>query len=279
MRQLTAAGIGGRVLGEIEEVGLDEILASLRTACSAAATITTTTTTTTSNELVVTTTHTLHRPPRTVFPILGLDELMQRHFRDTTRSGGTAPPLAISGRYHELLYLLVATLISPPWEKTVSIVDFDVAFDPLRLLFTAPAQEIGAAAAGGKVRREDLEHVYVWRPERGYEGDVYGEVEKFMLYGNHASREREWWGTVVIGSRSTTTTTSAGKTRSGGYPAHVAVTAGRNGWMRVSRVEVEGFEGKGVEQALRERDSRQAAVEGAGWVGSSAWGEFVFGNK
>ncbi|KAK3987269.1 hypothetical protein QBC44DRAFT_127342 [Cladorrhinum sp. PSN332] len=271
--ELTTAGIGGRVLGEIEEVGLDEVLDCLRLRAAAASpniTDSDNNNNIISNHVLANTTH--HRPR--IFPIPGLDDLMQRHFRDTTRSGGRAPPLAVSGRYQELIYLLIATLTSPPLRKTISVVDFDGRFDAVRLLVTRPVlPEKGSAIE--KPGREDLEHVYVWRPERGYQGDVYDEVERFMLYGNHGSREREWWGTVVIG-----TGPSLGPGRSrGAYPGHVAVIAGRTGWMRVDRVEVQVFCGKGVEQALRERDSRQAAVEAARWVASSAWGEFVFGSK
>lgn len=209
-----------------------------------------------------TTTTSIARPR--MFPIPGLNELVQKHFRDTTRNGGTPQPLGITGRYHELLYLLVATLISPPWEKTISIVDFDGRFDAIRLLVTRPV----GTDTPDKVGREDLEHVYVWRPGKGYEGDVCAEVEKFMMYGDHGSRRREWWGAVVIGAPGNIT----GKSN-----AHVVVTAGRKGWLRVERAQIQGFGGKGVEQALSERESRQAAVAAAGWVGSSLWGDFMFG--
>ncbi|KAK4222163.1 hypothetical protein QBC38DRAFT_375689 [Podospora fimiseda] len=248
MQELTTAGIGRRMLGEIEEVGLDEVLASFR-----------------ANH------HNSHAGIRNpisslgrIYPITGLNELMQTHSVDTTRNNGgkktqQQPPLAICGRYYpELLYRLIATLISPPWEKTISIIDFDGKFEALRLLVAAK-----------QVRKEDLGHVYLWMPGQEEEEDCFGEVERYMLYGDHESREREWWGTVVIGG--------SGNGRR--YPGHVGLTAGRSGWMRVGRVEVPGFGGKGVEHGLREREKRQEVVEKAGWVGSCAWGEFVFGNK
>jgi hypothetical protein len=55
----------------------------------------------------------------------------------------------------------------------------------------------------------------------------------------------------------------------------IAVTAGWRGWLRVDRAEVPGFWGISVEEALAERDKRQAMVEDAGWTASSPWGGFA----
>lgn len=106
-----------------------------------------------------------------------------------------------------------------------------------------------------------------------------------MLYAPHSSREREWWGTVVIGSGSSNTT-SNDPAAIAQIQAQVAVTAGWQGWLRVDRAELTTATGAGAwtfwnksaEEARRKREDRETAVEEAGWVASSAWGTFVFGS-
>ncbi|KAK0744717.1 hypothetical protein B0T21DRAFT_280312 [Apiosordaria backusii] len=226
-----------------------------------------------------------HYGPRT-FPIEALNDLVQRNFRAT----GSAP-LAISGRYYELVYVLIATLIAKPWGKAVVVIDFEGRFDPLRVLAaplagsassTLPDNE-GKVTKKARVNKADLEHVHILQPKKGnweqqpparFVSACLTTMEEYLLYGAHRSRGREWWGTVVIGG---------GFNPIGGLPkavsAQVAVTAGRRGWLRVERADVPGFGELTVEQAVRDREKRQQAVEQMGWVGNSPWGGFSFGTE
>ncbi|KAK3317011.1 hypothetical protein B0H66DRAFT_520197 [Apodospora peruviana] len=276
-----ASSVGARMLSEVEETSLDEILTSLRTNLTNG--------NNNHNDSPDRVAASTSAPPPRTFPISRLNELVRRHFRATQSA-----PLAITGRHHELLYVLVATLIAPPFEKAVSIVDFDGRFDALRLLATAPyGDEIGVATAAHSeeeqgriqavemsssnriVRRSDLDHVYILCPARGdltHIADCIASMEEYMVYGSHRSRAREWWGTMVIGG---------GLNPAGGASAgHVAVTAGWRGWLRVDRAEVPAFSsGMSVEEALADREKRQAAVDDAGWVASCPWGWFTFGGS
>ncbi|KAI0438490.1 hypothetical protein F4803DRAFT_91545 [Xylaria telfairii] len=172
-------------------------------------------------------------------------------YQRTTQS---APPplMSVSGRYLPFLYHLISTLISPPHAYTVVVIDTEGKFDATRLV--AKTAEHPATPA-------DLEHVHVYRPGRGI-GRVKAVLETlddFMLYGAHASRGREWWGTVVIGA-------------TGGH-----VNAGWKGWLRVDREDVAGFQvGFSLEEAVRERGRRQAAVDKAGWAATSHWGTYAW---
>lgn len=204
------------------------------------------------------------------FGIGRLNDLITQYSR-----GPSSAPLAVTGRYRELLYVLVATLITPPHDKTVSIVDFEGRFDPLRLLSTVPYSE-GTTNTARHVRPANLDHVHILRPPRGSTAttaDCVASMEKHMLYGTHRSRAREWWGTVVIGGAGGGGSNSVGGTMSA---PHVAVTAGRKGWLRVDRAVVPTFRcDVSAEEALADREKRQAAVEEAGWSMTSPRGGFV----
>ncbi|KAK0751368.1 hypothetical protein B0T18DRAFT_478336 [Schizothecium vesticola] len=253
---VTTAGVGARVLGEVEETSLDEVYPrfpphGLR----------------------------IHHPqpqpqpqpqpppilpalppppPRTNLPLPPLTDLVARHHRAT----GSAP-LALTGSRGglDLVYHLVATLVAAPQRMAVSVVDLDGRFDVLRLLAT------------GSAERADLEHVHVVRPPDGAAvGGYVKAVEEYMLYGGHGSRGREWWGSVVVvGGR------GRGKGE-GDIGGSVGVVVGDwNGWMRVERGEMGGLGDVSVEEALEGREGREREVEGTGWVGMSAWGGFWFG--
>jgi hypothetical protein len=183
-------------------------------------------------------------------------------------------------------------LISPPHEKAVAIVDFEGSFDPLRLLATPvevqeeTATTAATAAESNKPRttlqRADLDHVHILRPARGsstHIADCVASIEAYMLYGSHRSRGREWWGTVVIGGGLDPAGRSASAAASASAQAQVAVTADWKGWLRVDRAEVPSFWGLSAEEALADREKRQAAVEDAGWVVSSPWGGFEIGRR
>ncbi|KAK4240063.1 hypothetical protein C8A03DRAFT_31810 [Achaetomium macrosporum] len=265
VRNAAAASVGSRVLGEIEEATLDEVLASVRTSFAGA--------TNNAND----DSNTGHGPPASSqlkkFPIEPLNDLVNRHFRATQSA-----PLAVTGRHRELLYVLVATLISAPHNKAVAIVDFTGRFEPLRLLATNPLNgatttpESPDAAPRPTVQRADLDHVHIIRARRCSPSNVakcVASIEEYMLYGNHFSHDRDWWGTVVIGGG----LNPAGSV-SAAASAQVAVTADWKGWLRVDRAEVPTFWDMSAEEALADREKRQAAVEDAGWVATSPWGSF-----
>ncbi|KAI8623113.1 hypothetical protein F5Y19DRAFT_482070 [Xylariaceae sp. FL1651] len=232
---MDAAGarhVGARLLGEVEEGSLEELLGSLR------------------NSFVNTTS--LHRSPHIPFP--ELSAIIARYQRATQ----SAPPphFSVSGRYLPLLYHLISTLIAAPHKYAVAIIDTEGLFDVTRLINPAPAHGSSYPAT-----LSDLKHVYVYLPGRGQEQvkAAVTAVEEFMLYEPHGSRDREWWGTVVIGG-------------TGGD-----VNAGWKGWLRVEREDVSGFAmGMSVEEALRERRSRQEAVDSAGWAASARWGRYLW---
>ncbi|KAK7447594.1 hypothetical protein CaCOL14_008665 [Colletotrichum acutatum] len=243
MEMPSAASLAGaRLLGEIEETNLDEILHALRIAVDPDAPI---------NK---------SKHPK-FYPVPGLDDLVHRNFRATKFA-----PLAVTGRQLPLVYALVSALLSHPHNKTVLILDTEHRFDATRLLCDP----------------DDLRHAYVHRPARqsrnadsrsGGNGggcgtnigaeqirELVAAAENWMLYGGHHSGAREWWGTIVIGAL------GAGD-----------VTAAWKGWLRVDREYVPGFSfGCSAMEAVKDRRQRQEAVDAAPWAASSQWGSFTF---
>jgi len=62
--------------------------------------------------------------------------------------------------------------------------------------------------------------------------------------------------------------------------AHLAVTAGWKGWLRIDETDAATFPpGTSIEDALRDRERRQSIVDSAGWVASCPWGGFTFRNS
>ncbi|KAJ0107448.1 hypothetical protein J7T55_009413 [Diaporthe amygdali] len=297
---MAEGAIGRRMLAETEETSLDEILSifraslnstSLNQAGSSAAGIP-----------AATGVHVSAQGPSSSkvksYPIQDLDRLVAQHFR-ATQSG----PLSLSGRHLPLIYLLVATLIAPPYNKAVVIIDIDARFDITRVTQCAPHQagpvpdgsnaaedhsdtlgqhKNADQAAEGRtegqatvaparqVTAEDLKHVHVYRPARGSPAhirEVLSSAEHHMLYSRHASIAREWWGVIIIGGGSPTALGSE----------MANVTTGWRGWLRVDREDIRGFGmGMSIEEALLDRDRRQRAVHEAGWTASCAWGGFTF---
>ncbi|KAK4452699.1 hypothetical protein QBC34DRAFT_28834 [Podospora aff. communis PSN243] len=260
-----AASLGSRMLDEIDETNLEEILSSLRTGFTA----TTATKTEQIDDADDATGYTSNLSAGRLreYPIPRLDGVVQRHFRATQSA-----PLALTGRYHELLYVLIASLIAAPHSKSVSIIDFEGSFEILRLLATPLAVQGGSPTTTKRLRRADLDHVHFLRSAPGDAAHVaacVASMEEYMLYAPHCSRDREWWGAVVIGGGLNPADTSGA--------GHVCVVTDRKGWMKVERAEVPPFWDVTVEGALAERENRQQAVEEAGWVASSPWGNVVFG--
>lgn len=133
--------------------------------------------------------------------------------------------------------------MSPPREGTIVIVDADGGFDVTRL----------------RCEFEDLKHVHIYRPLRGHVKETLMQIEDYLLSEEHVSTGRECVGVVVNGAQ-------------GGD-----VTVGWKGWLRVEseRDDVPPFGmGISVEEAIREREQRQLAIESKGWRAVSEWGEY-----
>jgi hypothetical protein len=137
--------------------------------------------------------------------------------------------------------------VSEPHCKTVVVVDLESAFDATRL----------------SCSQEGLRHVHIYRPPRGsptHVREMIAGIETWMLYGDHSSTTREWWGTIVLGG------IGAGD-----------VNAGWKGWLKVEREEVGGFAvGLSAQEAFESREKRQDVVDQAGWTATSSWGSFIF---
>lgn len=145
--------------------------------------------------------------------------------------------LAITGRGMALLYRLVNHLVGERG-GTVVVIDVDGRFSASHL-------------------KCELRHVHVFRTTpRGLKGTLEG-VERYMLWGEHESKGREWLGTVV----------------NGGVGGDIMV--GWRGWLRVEREETVGFApGMSAEEALGESEARQEFVNSRGWRAVSDLGEF-----
>ncbi|KAI1432696.1 hypothetical protein GGR50DRAFT_577524 [Xylaria sp. CBS 124048] len=169
---MNAAGarhVGARLVAEVEEESLEELLVSLRTSLS---------------------TTPSHRTPSIPFP--ELSSLITRHHQAT--QSAPLPLFSVSGRYLPLLYHLISTLIASPHNYTLVIIDAEGKFDITRL--------ISQNKSSYPATPPDLSHVYIYRtPTHGQEHirAALAAADEFMLYGSHGSRSREWWGTVVIG--------------------------------------------------------------------------------
>ncbi|KAL8349966.1 hypothetical protein RB598_005346 [Gaeumannomyces tritici] len=140
-----ASAMGARVLSEIEETTLDELLASLRSAFNGLSSrdATRVAAETAIGPGVATrgkqSQQQQQQQQLKVFPIPALNGLAAKHLRATQ-----AAVVSVSGRQLPLIYLLVATLIAPPHGKTVVVVDLESRFDITRVLECTP---YAAAAA------------------------------------------------------------------------------------------------------------------------------------
>jgi len=210
------------------------------------------------------------------FPIPELNSLVARHFRATQ-----SLPLTIAGRPLPLVYLVVATLIAAPQRKAVAVLDFDGRFDMARVLRCPPYQAppadgeaAAAAAARRRVTEDDLAHVHVFRPAAGKGppspdapavAAAVAAVERHMLYGAHGSRDREYWGVVVVGGAAAS--------------PDVAMATTWKGWLRVDREELLPSEAAipaGDVLAAAAGEARRGTEGPVYWVANSLWGGFRF---
>ncbi|KAF4342702.1 hypothetical protein FBEOM_3362 [Fusarium beomiforme] len=165
---------GSRLLGEVVEMSLEEVLRSLRSSLLL------------ENNHLNNPAQTQYQPqnqPTKLTHIPELDEIAAAHFY-TTKSAG----LGISGRYLPLLYRLISNLISPPHLYAILVIDIEGRFDATRLTCS----------------QSHFQHVYVHRPARRAPENtraIVAEAENILLYGSvaRASAGREWWGTIVVG--------------------------------------------------------------------------------
>lgn len=170
--------------------------------------------------------------------IAGLDELWAKH-------GGR---LEITGPERlALLYHIVSRAVSLPRAGAIVVVDVDGFFDVSRLSCSV----------------DDMDHVYVCSPVDGNITQTAAEVEELLLAGGHESMGRELVGIVV----------------SGGQGGDIMVDW--RGWLRVEneRGDIPKFDlNVSAEQAFRERNERQTAVESKGWRALSDWGQYRWEN-
>ncbi|KAF7548999.1 hypothetical protein G7Z17_g6680 [Cylindrodendrum hubeiense] len=168
------AATGARLLGEVEEASLEEMLHGVRSALTLALEPASPGNRA-STQGQIRATKSTHMQP--------LDQLAARRFHVTKAAG-----VSLSGRHLPLLYKIVSGLVSPPHLHALLIIDLDGRFDSTRLT----------------CGESHLRHVYVQRPARSSPERlraVVTEAEGFMLYGDgaHASAARQWWGTIVVG--------------------------------------------------------------------------------
>ena len=163
---------------------------------------------------------------------------------DLWRQHGQNSKLNITGRGLPLLYHILARMLTT-LNGTVVLVDLEGRFSPCHL----------------KVPASELQHIHVFRPTQSNLKATIDSIENYMLYGEHGSKGREWFGSIVIGG-------------TGGD-----VNIGWRGWLRVEREEVGVFErGVSVVEAVRDRERRRESVDGKGWrvVCDDLGGEFSF---
>lgn len=172
---------------------------------------------------------TAHTPNLSRTGIVELDKLWKSH-------GGN---LSITGRGLPLLYHVIDHMVTS-LHGTVALIDIDGRFSPSQLSC-------------------ELEHVHVFRPTQMNLKVTLESVEKYMLWGEHGSKGREWVGTLV----------------NGGVGGDIMV--GWRGWLRVEREDVCGFELEvSVEEVMGEREKRQEVVEAKGWKGVSEMGSYYW---
>ncbi|TVY23244.1 hypothetical protein LHYA1_G007276, partial [Lachnellula hyalina] len=184
--------LGARLLSEIEseEGNLEDLLKDLRTSTNP-------------------------NPARTGIP--DLDALWHSH---------GSRQLSITGRSLPLIYHLITHLISSSNKNkansrcgrgsTVAVLDLEGRFSPSHLL--------------PSLGEDQLKHIYIWHPTPINLAVTLSSVEQFMVYGEHASKDRVWRGLFVLGG------SAAGKGVRGGDL--VTVTTGWRGWLRVEREAV-----------------------------------------
>ncbi|KAJ4415276.1 hypothetical protein N0V82_007438 [Gnomoniopsis sp. IMI 355080] len=307
---MSEASTGRRILSDIEETSLDEILTTFRSSLNL-----TSLNNQPSSTAATSATHTSYQPALPTrhapslskvksYPIQLLEILVARHFRATQSA-----PLSLSGTHLPLIYKLVATLIAAPQRKAVVVIDIDAKFDITRILQCAPWQPPPAAdqtpaiaespstvsnegpiqqqkptpsnlgtkgnqtlvlPQHSRVAVDDLRHVHIYRPARGSSAHIREVLKSAENF-------------IVYSKHASVAREWWGTiVIGGGSPAalgsgHADVTTGWKGWLRVNRDDVRGFPlGMSAEEALVDRHQRQQAADASGYAATCAWGNFQF---
>ncbi|CAK7215663.1 hypothetical protein SBRCBS47491_002558 [Sporothrix bragantina] len=281
--------VGRRLLGEVEETSLEDVLQRVRTETAARAAAGTGHLAqhrgghhgrpgTSGSASAVSPAKNAGAAPGPAlrlpsFPIPALQQLVARHFRSTR-----APELVAGGqRPLALVYLLVATLVAAPLRQTVVVVDAEARFDPRQLLGVQPR----ASAVDGSgideegddashilseaVTEDDLQHVHVFRVDPRWRvplAELVAAAEQRVLYGGQRRRDRPWWGTIVVGGASGSGRAADGgninKGGSGGGTAShgvgAALVTGPYGWLRIDR------QGRDAVEVHQERQRKLLAL-------------------
>ncbi|KAK6846207.1 hypothetical protein PG987_001395 [Apiospora arundinis] len=261
MDRATARREGARILEEVEEESLEQLINHFRTSTLSG------------------TSPTRPQGLKPLIPFPSLATLIARHHQVSQ----TFPPplLSLSGRYLPFLYHLISTLIAAPHNYTVTIIDADHRFDVTRLLVDSSTSN--TTSTSYPATRDDLKHIYVYRPARSADQSQIqaslAAARDHMLYAPHASRGRAWWGSVVVGGTGGGFGGSA--TVDGRGERLVAdVVASWKGWLYVQREEVSGFGvGMSVEEALSEREKRAELVRNRGWEARAREGAYTWGHS
>lgn len=179
-----------------------------------------------------------------------------------------------------LVYALLATLLGRPLERAVVVVDCEDKFEADRVLLTEPIALISSqlrtegillgkellneSSEMGEVeiQEQDLQHLYIYKVARENVHETLKVIDEFMVYGDHSSKNRQWWGVLVIGGPAV------------GGDLHFS----RKGWLHVQRVAAEGFEGIGVCEALQQRERRNDMLNNKGYIGRSKMGDVFLGD-
>ncbi|CEJ92225.1 hypothetical protein VHEMI07886 [[Torrubiella] hemipterigena] len=157
------AGVGSRLLSEVDELSLEQTLSIFR------------------NTLDAEENRPYQRVKKTYIP--ELDDLAMTHFNSEKTS-----TIAMTGRYLPLVHKIISTLVSEPYKRSVSVIDLESRFDATRL--SCSESDL------------DHIYVQTFRYSASNDvSQIMTTIEKFMLYNqlSKPSQEREWWGTIVIG--------------------------------------------------------------------------------
>ncbi|KAG5984659.1 hypothetical protein E4U55_003880 [Claviceps digitariae] len=151
---------GRRLLADIEEATLEEILSQLRSSINP-------------------------NPPSRLKQthVTALDALAATHLRDTQ-----SPTISLCGRALPLLYKIASTIISPPHSKAVFVLDLEGRFDATSLDCEAADLAHVYVQRPARSESENLRRLVA----EAEEFMLYDETAG-------VSRHREWWGTLVVG--------------------------------------------------------------------------------
>jgi hypothetical protein len=134
-------------------------------------------------------------------------------------------------------------VVSPPVSKTVVVIDAQGGFDITQL----------------SCGIEDLKHVHLYKPSTSHVREAISQVEDYLWSGEHGSMSRTLAAVIVCGA-------------DGGD-----ITVGWRGWLHAESGvdEIGRFRTSlSAEEAMGERDQRQAAIDSKQLKATSDWEEY-----